>query len=284
MTAWHLWRLRIFSRTGAPSSDAARHAEEHEHEVTLPAFVVAPSQRVLRAGLLVLLTLAAGWTDALCYLAVGRVFASFMTGNILFIGISIAQGNIALLVRACTALLLFLVSITLGTLYLQELPALQRAGIWRSTLAWYLLGEGLILLAFALVWLLAGNLVQQLAVQVVLLGIAAFGMGLQAALLGAFNILDVNTVALTGTELLLGIRLAQRIGRQSVDHPDVTGAPFLVTWMLSYTLAALAVALTLAVPWIGAAFIPFLLVMGATLVVLVTPEQEADQVVSSPQG
>ena len=244
-------------------------SEGQEGAMTLPAFIVAPSQRALRAGLLVLLTLAAGWMDALCYLAVGRVFASFMTGNILFIGISIAQGNTALLVRACTALLLFLVSITLGTLYLQALPALQGAGIWRSTLARYLLGEGLILLAFALVWLLAGNRVQQLAVQVVLLGIAAFGMGLQAALLGAFNILDVNTVALTGTELLLGIRLAQRIGRQSVDHPDVTGVPFLVTWMLSYTLAALTVAL--AVPWTGTAFIPCLLVAAAVVVVLVTP-------------
>jgi hypothetical protein len=34
---------------------------------------------------------------------------------------------------------------------------------------------------------------------------------LESALLGAFNILDVSTVALTGTEPLLGIRMAQWI-------------------------------------------------------------------------
>lgn len=268
MTAWRLWRLRVFPRTGAPRVDA----ERHEDEVTLAAFVAAPSQRALRICLLlVLLTLAAGWTDALSYLAVGRVFASFMTGNILFVGISIAQGNPLLLVRAVVAILLFLVSITLGSLYLQTLPARQPAGSWRRTLAWYLLGEALVLLAFALVWALAGTLAQQPAVQVVLLGIAAFGMGLQGTLFGAFNILDVNTVALTGTELLLGMRLAQRIGRQAPDQPVGTSAPFLLALMLAYALAALVVAL--AVPWIGTAFIPCLLVAGA-VVVLAMPRGE----------
>jgi uncharacterized membrane protein YoaK (UPF0700 family) len=227
--------------------DSARRAdadsEGREGAVTLTTFIGAPSQRALRTCLLVLLTLAAGWTDALCCLAVGRVFASFMTGNILFVGLSIAQGNTALLVRACAAILLFLVSITLGSLYLQTLPARQPVGSWRSTLAQYLLGEWLILLAFALVWSLTGNLAQHPAVQVVLLGIAAFGMGLRGALFGAFNILDVNTVAMTGTELLLGVRLAQRIGKQSVDRPAGTSAPFLVVLMLSYTLAALVLAL-----------------------------------------
>src|SRR5260221_7610667 len=93
-------------------------------------------------------------------------------------------------------------------------------------------------------------------------------MGLQGALFGAFNILDVNPVALTGTELLLGIRLAQRIGRRSVDQPAGTRAPFLVALLLSYTLAAFVVALAL--PWTGTAFIPCLLVVGAVVAILVT--------------
>jgi uncharacterized membrane protein YoaK (UPF0700 family) len=238
--------------------------------VTITTFIEAPSQRALRAGLLLLLTLAAGWTDTLSYLVVGRVWASFMTGNILFVGISIAQGNTALLLREGVAIVLFLVSLTLGSRYLQTLPARQPAGKWRRTLAQYLLSEGLILLAFALVWLLAGGPAQHPAAQVVLLGIAAFGMGLQGALFGAFNILDVTTVALTGTEVLLGIRLAQRIARQSVDQPGGTSAPFLVALMLSYALAALVVAL--AIPRFGLvpAFIPCLLVAVA-VVVLVTP-------------
>jgi uncharacterized membrane protein YoaK (UPF0700 family) len=130
-------------------------------------------------------------------------------------------------------------------------------------------GEGLVLLAFALVWSLMGNRAQHLAVQVVLLGIAAFAMGLQAALFGVFNILDVNTVALTGTELLLGFQLAQRIGRQPAAHPAGTRVWFLLALLLSYTLAALVVAL--AGPEVGTAFIPCLLVVVAIVVILAAP-------------
>jgi uncharacterized membrane protein YoaK (UPF0700 family) len=240
--------------------------------VTITTFIEAPSQRALRVCLLLSVTLAAGSTDALCYLVLGRVWASFMTGNILFVGISIAQGNTALLLRDVVAVVLFLVSLTLGSRYLQTLPTRQSMASWRSTFARYLLGEGLILLAFALVWSLADNLAQHPAVQVVLLGIAVFGMGLQGALLGAFNILDVNTVALTGTELLLGIRLAQRIGRQSVDQPGGTSAPFLVVLVLAYALAAFVVALT--VPSIITPFIPLVLVLGAVVAVVVSPTEQ----------
>jgi len=263
--------------TGEESDSLLRDAwredkgtEQRQGAVTLTAFVTAPSQRALRTGLLLLLTLAAGWTDALCYLAVGRVFASFMTGNILFVGLSIAQGNTALLVRAVVAILLFLVSVTLGSLYLQRLPARQLVARWRGTLAWYLLVEALILLAFALLWAITGDPAQHPEMQVVLLGVAALGMGLQGALVGAFNIPDVVSIALTGTELLLGIRLAQRITRQSADQPGGTSVSFLLALMLSYTLAALVVALV--APWIGLAFIPCLLVTIAVLVVLVTPK------------
>lgn len=240
--------------------------EGREGAVTMATFVVVLCHSTLRTRLLLLLltlTLAAGWTDALSYLAVGRVFASIMSGNILFVGLSIAQGNTALLLRAGVALGLFLVGVMLGSRYLQTLTARQSVASWRSTFARYLLGEWLILLAFALVWSLAGNLAQHPVLQVVLLGIAACGMGLQGALLGAFNILDVNTVALTGTELLLGLRLAQRIGRQSADPPGVTSELFLVVLILCYTLAAFVVAL--AVPWIGIEFIPCLLVAGAAV-------------------
>jgi uncharacterized membrane protein YoaK (UPF0700 family) len=255
---------------------ADRDGERNEDAVTLQAFVAALHQGALRTRvllpLLLTLTVAAGWMNALSYLAVGRVFASFMTGNILFVGLSIAQGNAALLLRASVALLFFFASITLGSRYLEALPARQPAGSWRRAFARYLLVEGLILLAFALLWSLAGNFAQHPAVQVILLSFAAFGMGLQGALLGIFNILDVNPIALTGTELLLGMRLAQQIGRRSADQPVGTSTPILLALMLSYTLAALVVAL--AVSWSGTAFIPCLLVMAGALVARVGPMEE----------
>ncbi len=267
MTLSRFGQARIFPRSHASRADS----EGAGDAVTLRAFVAAAAQGTLCTRVVLLLTLAAGWTDALCYLDLGRVFASFMTGNLLFVGLSLAQGNTALLVRAALAVLIFLASVTLGSLYLQALPARQPAESWRSTLARYLLVEGLILLAFALVWALVGNPAQQPVVQIVLLGVAAFGVGLQGALFGALSTLDVNTVALTGTELLLGMRLAQRIGRRSVERPAGPSAPFLVALLLSYTLAALVVALAL--PWTGTAFAPCLFVAAAIVAVLMTAKR-----------
>src|SRR3989442_15184779 len=49
---------------------------------TLPDLLRAPHERGRIALFLLLLTLTAAWIDMLSYLALGRVFASFMTGNI----------------------------------------------------------------------------------------------------------------------------------------------------------------------------------------------------------
>jgi oxalate decarboxylase len=267
MTLSWFGHARIFPRSYASRADI----EGAGDAVTLRAFIAASSQNMLRTRVVLLATLAAGWTDALCYLSLGRVFASFMTGNLLFVGLSLVQGNAALFVRAALAVLISLAGVTLGSLYLTRLPVRQPAWSWRRTLVRYLLVEGIVLFAFALLWQLAGPLPQQPATQVVLLGIAAFGMGLQGALFGAFNILNVNTIALTGTELLLGIRLAQAIGRQASDQPGGTSALFLFALMLSYTLAALVVALAAAsmgVASMGTPFVPFLLVMIAVLMAL----------------
>jgi uncharacterized membrane protein YoaK (UPF0700 family) len=257
-------------RTQRSGRDAARS----EETVTLAMFVAACRRGALHTHLLLLLlilTLAAGWTDAVCYFSVGGVWASIMSGNILFVGLSIVTRNTALLTRAGVALLLFLVGVIVGSRSLQMLPMHQSMGHWRRTFACYLLVEGVVLLAFAIVWSLVGNLAQHPAVQVVLLGIAAFGMGLQGALVGAFNILDINTAALTGTELLLGIRLAQWILGRPANQPAETKGPFLVALILIYMAGAFAVALT--VPRIGvAAFMPCVLVVGAVLV-LAMPER-----------
>ena len=100
------------------------------------------------------------------------------------------------------AVLLFLVGVTLASCYVQT-PARRTVEGWRRALVPYLLVETIILFAFALLWWRAGT--QQSTMQIVLLSIASFGMGLQGALVGAFEILDGNTVAITGTWLLLGI-------------------------------------------------------------------------------
>jgi uncharacterized membrane protein YoaK (UPF0700 family) len=246
--------------------------ERHEDEVTLRAFVAASSQRMLHTRLVLLLTLAAGWTDALSYLYLDKVFSSFMSGNILFVGLALAQGNGAVLVRAILAVLIFFCGITLGSLYLGRGSQAEPGEGSRKAITGYLLIEVLVLLAFAILWQLTGTPANHPVTQVALLGMAAFAMGLQGALIATFNLPDILSVALTAVVVLLGMRIAHGIGRQTTDQPGRTSSPFLVVLLISYTLAALVAALLISSP-----FIPCIIVTAAVLTVLVAPEREENR-------
>jgi uncharacterized membrane protein YoaK (UPF0700 family) len=213
--------------------------------ITLPDLLGALHERGRIALLILLLTLTAAWIDMLSYLSLGRVFASFMTGNILFIGLGVAQGNSGLLLRALVAVLVFLVAVACGSFCLGRVPQQQTETAWRNTFVRYLLMEWLLLLVYAIIWRVTGNLSQQAAVQILLLCIAALGMGIQGALVMAFNIPGVVADALTGTVILLGQRFAQ-----GLEHPGPQSREwrwnslFLALLCLVYVASALVVALT----------------------------------------
>jgi uncharacterized membrane protein YoaK (UPF0700 family) len=275
MAVWRISRTHAFPRSSPSRVDAARRPEE---EVNLKALAGTSSQRSLITRLVLLLTLAAGWTDALSYLNLDRVFSSFMTGNILFVGISISQGNDALLVRAALAVAVFLIALTLGSLYLIWGSHKRTPREYRMSLARLLTVEGLLLLAFAILWQLTGDIATHPNTQVVLLGIAAFGMGLQGALVASFNLPNIVSVALTAVLVLLGMRLAHSLARQTIDEPGHTSSPFLVALIVSYTLAALVTAM-----WVSTPFIPCVIVAVALLLVILAPDSAAAPVASKPK-
>src|SRR5258707_5240382 len=175
---------------------------------TLPDLLRAPHECGRIGLLLLLLTLNAAWIDMLSYLFLGRVFASFMTGNFLFIGVGVVQGNSGLVIRALVAVLVFLVGVTFGSFCLERAPQQQTGTAWHNTFVRYLLLEWLLLLVYAIIWRVTSNLSQQAGVQILLLCVAALGMGMQGALVLAFNIPGVVADALTGTLITLDQRLA----------------------------------------------------------------------------
>src|SRR5579864_5567872 len=195
-----------------PHTEAMQTATEGKG-ITLPDLLRAPHERGRIGLLLLLLTLTAAWIDMLSYLSLGRVFASFMTGNILFIGLGVAQGNSGLLIRALVAVLVFLVGVTFGSFCLERAPQQQTETAWHTTFVRYLLLEWLLLLVYAIIWRVTSNLSQQAGVQILLLCLAALGMGIQGALVWAFKIPGVVADALTATLITLGQRLAQ-----DLDH------------------------------------------------------------------
>lgn len=202
--------------------------------------------------LILLLTLNAGWTDLVAYLFLSKVFASFMTGNVLFIGLAFAQGDVGLLVRAAIALLVNFVGVMVGALVIHRAPLRRTARGWRNRIVITLLIEWIFLLAFAFVWFIMGNLIhtQQNAAQIVLLGLAAFGMGIQGAVVLAFEFPGVVANAMTSVVLVLGQRVGRGIAGKGMADSRAQASEWRWTFLLPvlYALGAVAVGLTSASP------------------------------------
>src|SRR2546422_3134944 len=239
MQRWKPGKLLTLPHTEAMPTATAGNG------ITLPDLLTKPQERGRIALLILLLTLTAAWIDMLSYLSLGRVFASFMTGNILFIGLGVAQGNSGLLIRALVAVLVFLVGVTFGSFCLERAPQRQAETAWRNTFVRYLLLEWLLLLVYAILWRVTSHLSQQAGVQILLLCVAALAMGIQGALVWAFKIPGVVADALTATLITLGQRLAQ-----GLDHPGPESQEWrwssmlMVLLCLIYVASALVVALT----------------------------------------
>jgi uncharacterized membrane protein YoaK (UPF0700 family) len=206
-----------------------------------------------RRVFLVGLTAAAGWLDALAFLHLGRVFISLMSGNLVFVGIGVGNGEGGLVVRAGAVLVAFLAGTAAGA-------RLTGGGLVpgpQSRLGRTLLLEAAMLAAFALVWVATGSPADHAAMTVLLLVLGAAAMGLQAAIALALHLPNVATVAMTATLAQLG---AVVVRRKREGRPIVSRTPavaLMIALSLAYLISALVVA---AVPETPAmAFGPLLL-------------------------
>jgi uncharacterized membrane protein YoaK (UPF0700 family) len=266
MKMWEQGKLSTLSHPEAMQTATAGNG------IALPDLLRAPHERGRIALLILLLTLTAAWIDMLSYLSLGRVFASFMTGNLLFIGLGVAQGNSGLLIRALVVVLVFLVGVTFGSFCLERAPQRQTEPAWHKTFARYLLIEWLLLLVYAIIWQVTSNLNQQAGVQILLLCVAALGMGIQGALVWAFKIPGVVADALTATLITLGQRLAQDLGHRGPESQEWRwSGMFLALLCLIYVASALVVALTSA--FMLTSVVPVIVVTIAIFALLVPSRQ-----------
>ena len=68
----------------------------------------------VRDGLLVLLTLTTGAVDASCFLHLGNVFSSVITGNLILLGVAAATTSSSLAIHSGTALAGYSVGVLIG--------------------------------------------------------------------------------------------------------------------------------------------------------------------------
>src|SRR5216683_8063777 len=154
----------------------------------------------VRDLLLNALTVSSGAVDAISFLALGKVFSAFMTGNIAFFGLRVAgasraPGGVAIFASMAA----FAVGVYLST---RIVKLSESSGLWPKPVT-AALGISLIAHAvFLAVWF-ASNGQPSIDVAHVLLGSWALAMGMQSAAVRTLHVEGVFTTAATATIIFL---------------------------------------------------------------------------------
>lgn len=150
-----------------------------------------------------MLTAAAGSTDAVAYLGLGRVFTANMTGNLVLLGVAIGQGQLAGSLRSVIAFAAF----GIGVFACARLTTTAgAAAVWPRSVTLAIVVELLLMVVLAAAWATAGDHPAALAIDF-LIAISAGAMGVQAAATRRLRV-AVTTTFLTGTLTSLIAELA----------------------------------------------------------------------------
>jgi uncharacterized membrane protein YoaK (UPF0700 family) len=153
----------------------------------------------VRDVLLHALSVSSGAVDAISFLALGKVFSAFMTGNIAFLGLRAARANAPGWVSILVALVAFAVGVYLSARIVR--PS-KGSGMWSRRVTVALSVSLIAHAAFLAVWF-ASNGQPSTDVAHVLLGLWGVAMGIQSAAVRTLHVDGVFTTAATATILFL---------------------------------------------------------------------------------
>jgi uncharacterized membrane protein YoaK (UPF0700 family) len=148
----------------------------------------------VRDGLLVLLTLTTGAVDASCFLHLGDVFSSVITGNLVLLGVAAATQSGSLAIHSGTALAGYSAGVLIGA----PIATRRASGgeVWPLSVTATLAAEFCVLAGFSAGWELTGGR-PGAAVQLLLIAALAVAMGIQSAAVRQLG--GMSTTYLTGT-------------------------------------------------------------------------------------
>jgi uncharacterized membrane protein YoaK (UPF0700 family) len=186
---------------------------------------IAPTTRRLsptavRDLLLVGLTVSSGAIDAISFLALGKVFTAFMTGNLVFLGLGVAgaAGGPDIL-RVLIALAAFAAGVFGGT---RIAEASKGSGVWPRRVS-VALGVAVALQAvFLAVWVATSGRPGTGSGDV-LTAVMALAMGLQSGAVMALAVKGVFTTAATATVMFLTRDVADRPGSAATERTRLAG-------------------------------------------------------------
>jgi uncharacterized membrane protein YoaK (UPF0700 family) len=150
-----------------------------------------------RTILTVTLVAGTGSLDAIAFLALGKVFVSVITGNLVLLGIGLGgRGEHQVALRVAVAIACYAVGATVGAAIAGR--AENGQPVWPGRVTTALLVELVLLGGFAGGWELAAARPAG-AAQVTLLGVAAAAMGLQSAAVNRLALPGFSSTYLTST-------------------------------------------------------------------------------------
>jgi uncharacterized membrane protein YoaK (UPF0700 family) len=152
----------------------------------------------IRDVLLGALAFAAGSIDVLSWLALGKVFSAFMTGNVVFLAAGLFSHQSELSLHAAIALCAFGAGAWATA---SVMPRQDASALWPARVTVGLIACALAQLAFWILWLAVGG--HPGSTLLVLLGISAFAMGIQTATAVTLGVHAVFTTAVTATWTVL---------------------------------------------------------------------------------
>jgi uncharacterized membrane protein YoaK (UPF0700 family) len=153
-----------------------------------------PGRGAVRDGLLVLLTLTTGAVDASCFLHLGNVFSSVITGNLVLLGVAAATTSSSLAIHSGAALAGYSVGVLIGA----PIATRRASGgeTWPFSVTVTLVTEFCVLAGFSAGWELTGGSPGS-TVRLLLIAALSVAMGIQSAAVRELG--GMSTTYLTGT-------------------------------------------------------------------------------------
>jgi uncharacterized membrane protein YoaK (UPF0700 family) len=217
----------------------------HETAADQAAAHATPTELAVRDWLLAGLSFSAGMYEAICFLAFGKVFAGFQTGNLVFLGFGVAGTHPPAgpnPVTVVISLAAFAAGVALAIPILKGFGGGQEtehnaSRVWPRPVSIALALALVLQAAFFLVWVTAAS---PASLAYILIALAAFAMGLQANAVRSLQVPGISTTAFTATYvglvngLVTWALTAPSARRLTAAVVGVAAGGFLGDWMLSH--------------------------------------------------
>jgi len=164
------------------------------------------------------LTLSSGAIDAISFVALGKVFTAFMTGNLVFLGLGVSDAGGPDVLRVLIALAAFAAGVYGAT---KIVNGSSDPGRWSPGVSFALAGTVALQAGFLALWLNVSGRPGPESGDV-LIGLMALAMGLQSGAVASLAVKGVFTTAATAT-LLFVMRDLADADSTARDRARLTG-------------------------------------------------------------